>query len=414
MAGARPGRSRLSGRRPTPGRPRRMSPPPPAPPTTHLPAPERRALREVARTGEAEASVPWSLRVAAAWSWRLLLVAAGIIGIGAVLMRFSEVTIPLAIALLLTALLRPVITRLQKWGLPRGLAVAVGELGGLLLVGGVITLIGWQIASNWDDLVRQANAGYQRLLGWLSSGPLHIPTEQLTTWGTQIADWARRSPSLLAGYAARAGTSLGAFLAGMAIALFSLFFMLYDGRAMTRAGLGLLDPDDRPRTLRALHRGWDSLEAYVRATIVVAAADALPLFLLALILRVPMAAALAALVFLGAFVPIVGAFTAGSVAVLVALVTGGWLKALIMLIGIVVIQQVEGHVLQPLLMGRMVAIHPLGVLIAIALGITLGGIVGALIAVPVLAFAKAFVNGWRHHHDEGVDPAHAAPSASSP
>jgi predicted PurR-regulated permease PerM len=184
---------------------------------------------------------------------------------------------------------------------------------------------------------------------------------------------------------------VGHFLAGFAIALFTLFYFLYDGRGIFTFLLKFFPRTARARVDEAALKGWRSLSSYMRATILVAAVDGIGVLIVALILGVPVAPALAALVFIGAFIPLVGAFVSGFVAVVVALVALGWVQALIMLAGIIVVMQIEGHVLQPFLLGRAVKLHPLAVLLAIAIGIIVGGIVGALMAVPLLAFTKSFI-----------------------
>ncbi|MFP5283605.1 MAG: AI-2E family transporter, partial [Actinomycetes bacterium] len=178
---------------------------------------------------------------------------------------------------------------------------------------------------------------------------------------------------------------------GLAITIFALYYFLYDGRGIFRYLLVFFPRRVRERVDQAAWKGWRSLSSYVRATILVALADAIGVLIVALVLQVPLAPALAALVFLGAFIPLVGAFVSGFVAVGVALVALGWIQALIMLAGIILVMQLEGHVLQPFLLGRAVKLHPLAVLLAIAVGVLVAGIVGALLAVPLLAFTKSFI-----------------------
>src|SRR4029453_5475243 len=224
-------------------------------------------------------------------------------------------------------------------------------------------------------------------------GPLHISASWLdsSTWMSTITDFLKASGSTIAPYAAELGAGVGHFLAGLAIALFSLFYFIYDGRGIFTFVLRFFPRASRDRGDHAALRGWRSLSAYVWATIFVALADSIGVLIVALILGVPAAPALAALVFIGAFVPIVGALVSGSVAVLVPLFALGWVRGLIMLGGVILVMQVEGHVLQPFLLGRAVKLHPLAVVLAIAVGVIAAGIVGALLAVPVLAFPKAFV-----------------------
>jgi predicted PurR-regulated permease PerM len=209
--------------------------------------------------------------------------------------------------------------------------------------------------------------------------------------GDRIQDFLTESRSTIATYAAEIGTRVGHFLAGLAIALFSLFYFLYDGRGIFTFLLSFFPRESRARVDHAASNGWRALSGYVRATILVALSDAVGVLVAALIIGVPVAPALAALVFIGAFVPLVGAFVSGFVAVLVALVALGWVQALIMLGAIILVMQVEGHILQPFILGRAVKLHPLAVVLAIASGLVVAGIVGALLVVPLLAFTKTFV-----------------------
>jgi len=292
----------------------------------------------------------------------------------------------------LTALLSPIAVRLKSWRVPPVLAALISLLGGTVVVVGSLTLIGTLIAGQATTLATQAVSGVQKVLGWVSTGPLHIGDTQIKAWETQIQTWAKQSSRTIAGYAADIGTTIGHFLAGIAVAFFATFFFLFEGRTIWSFLLKLVPRVARRRTDEAARLGWSSLVAFVRATVVVALADAVGVLIVALILRVPVAPALAALVFFGAFVPIVGALVSGFVAVAVALVALGWVQALIMLAGVILVIEIEGHALQPFLMGRAVAIHPLAIILGIAIGIILGGIVGALLAVPVLAFGRTFIS----------------------
>jgi putative heme transporter len=351
---------------------------------------------------ELNALVPRGLQVAAAWSWRVILVVALLWGIVWLAGYLSEVLIPVAVAILLTALMLPVARRLVKWGLPRAAATAITVLGAVAAIIGVLIVIGGQIAGQGGELSTNVVNGFNQLSNWLNNGPLtnwlrngplHLNAAWLdsSTWVTKITDFLKASGSTIATYAAEFGASVGHFLAGLALALFSLFYFIYDGRGIFSFVLNFVPRASRDRVDQAAMRGWGSLASYVRATILVALTDSIGVLIVALILGVPVAPALAALVFLGAFVPIVGALVSGSVAVLVALVALGWPQALIMLGGVILVMQIEGHILQPFLLGRAVKLHPLAVLIAIAIGIIAAGIVGALLAVPLLAFTKSFV-----------------------
>jgi putative heme transporter len=374
-----------------------------APPMTELEPPDETTVI-TPNAAERSAAVPRGLEIAAAWSWRVILVVVVLWGIIWMARYLSEVVIPVVVAILLTALMLPVADALRKgrWGLPRAAATAITVIGSVALIVGALILIGGQIAGQGSELSNNVVNGFNKLSDWLNNGPLtewlrngplHINAAWLdsSTWVTRITDFLRESGSTIATYAAEFGAQVGHFLAGFALALFALFYFIYDGRGIFSFLLKFFPRTSRDRVDQAAIRGWRSLSSYVRATILVALVDSIGVLIVALILGVPVAPALAALVFIGAFIPIVGALVSGSVAVLVALVALGWVQALIMLGGVILVMQIEGHVLQPFLLGRAVKLHPLAVLISIAIGIIVGGIVGALLAVPLLAFTKSFV-----------------------
>lgn len=350
---------------------------------------DTRAEDDQPGSGNAE-GVPRGLVIAAAWSWRLIIVGILVYAVGSGVRHVSEVIVPISVATLLAALLSPVSNRLKRWGLPRGLAVAISVVGGLALVAGTLTLVGTQIASQSSQLVEQVVKGFNQVVSWVEDGPLQLQVPW-DDYVNRLQDFLLDSQTEIATYAADIGTQVGHFLAGFAIAIFALFYFLYDGRRIWSFLLNFVPRNARARADHAARRGWVSLVSYVRATILVALVDAIGVLIVALVLQVPVAPALATLVFLGAFIPLVGAFVSGFVAVIVALVTLGWVQALIMLAGIIVVMQLEGHILQPFLLGRAVKLHPLAVLLGIAIGIIVGGIVGALMSIPLLAFAKTFV-----------------------
>ena len=344
-------------------------------------------------TPQFDRAVPPGLQIAASWAWRVLLVVATIALLSWLARYLSQVFVPVAVAILLAALLSPVSNKLSSWGLARGAATAITVLGGMAVIAGALTLIGTQIASQASTLSTSVVDGLNQLTAYLRSTPLPINDSWFSAseWGNRISDFLRESQSSLATTAAEFGARVGHFLAGFAIAIFSLFYFLYDGRGIFTFLLNFFPRESRSRVDEAARKGWRSLSSYVRATILVALVDGIGVLIVALIIGVPVAPALAALVFIGAFIPLVGAFVSGFVAVVVALVALGWVQALVMLAGIIVVMQIEGHVLQPFLLGRAVKLHPLAVLLAIAIGIIVAGIVGALMAVPLLAFTKSFI-----------------------
>lgn len=345
---------------------------------------------QVPDAGRAD-GVPQGVRTAAGWSWRLLVIGALCYAIARVLGGISEVTIPVAVALMLTAAMWSLAGWLERHHIRRGIASAICLLALVIVVGGIFTLVGAQIAGQWEELYNQSFDSARQLLNWLDDGPLHIGSDQLDQWMSQVETWAKGSQGRIAGWAAAAGTGVGHFVAGLLISLFATFFFIYQG---TQFGdkLSLLVPrSSRARILDAAKRGWVALVAYVRAAVIVAFVDGLGAGIGAAVIGSSVAVAIGALTFVLAFIPIAGALIAGIVAVAVVLVTLGWVKAIIMLIIFVGVMEIEAHVLQPFLLGKAVSIHPLAVLLGIAIGASQAGIVGALFAIPLVAFGFAFV-----------------------
>jgi len=353
-----------------------------------------------------DAAVPRGLRLAAAWSWRLLLVAAVIAVIGLVAVRLSEVVMPLFAAFLLTAALEPLNRWLVSKRWPGWLAALVCVLFLVIVVGGLLSLVTAQIVTQAPELGKQLAAGFQELLGWLNSGPLHLSTDQVTAWMNNLGDLVGQQGSNIAGFLAAAGGTIGRFVTGAILALFALFFFLKDGRRFARTVLGWIPSRVQRRVGGAAVNGWSSMVSYVRAAVAVAAMDAFGVGLGAVLLGSSLWVAIMALTFVCAFVPMLGALVAGGVGVLVVLATLGWIKALIMLGVFVVVLEVEVHVGQPLLMGRAVDIHPLVVLVSIAIGLTLAGIPGGVFAIPLVALVNGVITE--------VTRARTAPAAASP
>ena len=345
------------------------------------------------RQPEPGSRVPQGLRTAADWSWRVLVVAAVVALLWWLLTYFSAVSVPVAVAVLLTALLTPLNRLLRGWKWHPAMAAAACLLVMVLIVVGVIAAIGAQVVREWPQLWDKALAGFGTFVNWLATGPLHIEQAQLDTYFTQFTDWVNASRADLAAVAAHAGVGVGHFFAGLAIALIATFFFLASGRGIWASITRLVPRHYLLATGRAADRGWASLVSYMRAQVLVALVDALGILIGALALRLPMPWALFALTFVAAFVPVVGAVLAGTVACALALVTYGPVSALIMLAITVFVMEAEGHFLQPILLGRAVSLHPLAVLLGLAVGATIAGIVGALLVIPVLAFSVAFIRG---------------------
>ena len=343
--------------------------------------------------------VPLTLRNAAEWSWRFLLVAAAVLVILKGLTILSQIVVPLLIALLLAALLQPLFTSLAR-GVPRTLAAGLTVLALVLVLSGAFTIIGRTLSDGLGDVTDQVLQGIEEVRAWVRD-TFGITNVQLD----EYIDQARETVTSNAGEGVgpmltTVGLTAGHFIAGFFIALFALFFFLYDGHRIWSWAIRFFPRSTRTGVDEAGHIAWGQLSAFTRATVIVALVDAVGITLVAVLLDVPFPAIIFLLVFIGAFIPIIGAGISGTVAVLLALVAQGPITALLMLAGVIGVQQIESHLLQPLLLGRVMKLHPLGVILAIAAGVVLAGITGALIAVPVVAVLNAV--GKYYFADEDV------------
>jgi predicted PurR-regulated permease PerM len=352
------------------------------------------------------AHVPWGVDLAAAWAWRFLVIAAAGYIIASVVGHLLVIVLPVVIALFIAALVEPLVSWLERRGLPRGAATGLVVVTGIASVVGLLFLAGNQVANGAQDLADSVSEGFAQIVDWLKTGPLHVSDKELN-------DYLDRAQEALSNFAQEGnylsrvgeiGTVVGHLLAGFFIVLFSSYFFLADGQRIWSWFVRL-----SPRASRVLVDGsgkvaWVSLTQFVRATVIVAATDAVGIMIVAAVLGVPFVMAIGVLVFLGAFVPMVGATVAGTVAILVALVDQGPITALFMLGGVILVQQIEGHVLQPFLMGRFVSVHPLGVIIAIGVGVIVAGVPGALMAVPLAATVNAVAQHLAANTRPGDDP----------
>lgn len=333
--------------------------------------------------------VPAAYRAAAAWSWRTLVIAAAIALIGFVLWQVRVVVFAIAVAALLAALLQPAVMWLRRLRLHRGLAAAVVFVAFLVLVSGVLTLVGDAVGNQFEEVVERAGEGLTELQAWFAGPPFYLTDEQIQMWVDRIIEAiGQDEQSLTAGAVAGAAAAVE-FLSGLVIALFALLMFLYDGPGIWRWAVGLFPRGSRERVDGAGNQAWTTLTSYIRGQSLIAVFDGFFITIMLWILGVPLALALGVLVFFGAYIPLIGAIVAGAAAVLVALVANGLVTAVIVLIGIIVIQQVEGNVFAPLVLGKMARIHPLAVVLAITLGLLVAGILGGIVAVPLVAMANS-------------------------
>lgn len=337
----------------------------------------------------ADQSVTPLVRKAAAWSWRLLVIFGAVLTLLWLILKLEILFVPVALATILAALLMPVVDFLDKRGAPRGGAVALVLLSGFALFGGLLTFVVTQFVDGAPALVSQVSTSIEGVGKWLTDGPLQVSDQQINkARDTAIDALQSNQEKLTSGALSTAGT-LTEILTGALLVLFTLIFLLHGGRNIFGFVTKVFPAHVRDRVRDSGRAGFRSLIGYVRATFLVALVDAVGIGVGLAIMGVPLALPLASLVFMGAFVPLVGAVLTGFLAVVVALIAKGWIYALIALGLIIAVQQLEAHVLQPLVMGRAVSIHPLAIVLAIAGGAVLAGIVGALLAVPALAFLNS-------------------------
>jgi predicted PurR-regulated permease PerM len=370
--------------------------------TEESPVADNRVTEEVSSTvpgdhlvaastrGPVDLGVTPAMQIASAWAWRFLVIVAAVAVIGYGMRYVSEVLVPVVVGVLLTALLVPVTNGLQRLRMPRGPAAGITVLGTVVVVAGLLTLVGAQIVVGFSDLSTQVREGIRELRDMVRFN-LNISDQQITDAFNQLRD-SITSGGALGQRAAEVGTTATHLVAGLFIALFCLFFFLYQGDQIWAWLVRLFPLQARAKVDSSGRKAWVSLTAFVRATIVVAAVDAVGIAFGAAALGLPLVSAIGILVFVASFVPVVGALVSGAVAVLVALVAKGPLVAVLMLAIVIAVQQLEAHVLQPFLLGRAVSVHPLAVILAIATGVVVAGIVGALVAVPAAAVLNTVIN----------------------
>ncbi len=362
--------------------------------------------------GALEGTVPPGMVIAGAWAWRLLAIAAVIGVLVWLVMQLRDIIIPLLVAILLAALLVPFSNFLQRNRWPKWLAVAISEIGVLAIVTGLIWLVVTQVRAGFPDLQRRTMQQFDLFTEWLNDSPLDITDADLNEYVDQAVQAVQSNASTIATGALSVGSTAGHFAAGFLLVLFATLFILIDGRGIWNWVVRLFPKRARVAVNGSGEAGWHTLTTFVKVQIFVAFVDAVGIGLGAWILGLffggfPLVIPIAVAVFLGSFVPVVGAVVTGAFAVVVALVFLGPLPALIMLGIVLLVQQIEGHILQPLIMGAAVRVHPLAVVLAVAAGGFLAGIPGTLFAVPIVAVLNVMVKyiasgAWRvnAHPDE--------------
>lgn len=364
------------------------------------------ALRDRSRvvSSPESSAVPRGLRVATAYSWRFLVVAAAI-GVGVwLVIQLKLLVIPLLVAILITALLWPAFSWMLRHRVPRWAAIVISIIGTLAIVSGLLWLVVWQVSRQWASVQASTVVAIEQFRQYLVDGPLHLTATQIDDLLAQAWSLVQEQGQALWSGALAIGTTLGHVGVGALLSLFILLCLLADGGGIWKWTVRLFPERARQPVDGAARSGWVMVVNYARTQLLVATIDAIGIGLGAFLLGVPLAIPVAVLVFLGAFVPIVGAVVTGAVAVFLALVYNGPLIALWMLIIVLGVQQIEGHVLQPLLMGSAVKVHPLAVVLVVAGGAMIAGIPGALFAVPLAAFVNVVAVYLGSREWEGGSP----------
>ncbi|MFD4634703.1 AI-2E family transporter [Streptomyces sp. NPDC058284] len=369
--------------------------------TEHVPPPPAYAPAIAARP-DPVASIPWGMRVAAEAGWRLLVLAGTLWVLMKVISAVQLVVLAFVAALLFTALLQPTVARLRRLGLPRGLATAVTAILGFVIMGLVGWFVVWQVMENADELSRQVQGGIEDLRKWLLNSPFHVTEDQINDIAKSLRDAVGSNTEELTSAGLEGVTVIVEMLTGILLAMFSTLFLLYDGKRIWQWFLKLMPAQARPGIAGAGPRAWRTLTAYVRGTVIVALIDAIFIGLGIYFLGVPMAVPLAVIIFLAAFVPLVGAVVSGALAVVVALVTQGVFTAVMALAVVLAVQQIEGHILQPFILGRAVRVHPLAVILSVAAGGMVAGVGGAVVAVPLVAVTNTVVGYLRAYSREAA------------
>lgn len=339
------------------------------------------------------------LKGAAAWSWRLLLVLAALAVLLWLVGQLWVGVLPVLMAILISTILWPISTWLKDHGWPSALAAVTVLVGSLAAVVGVFVAIAPTVIEQGQIIIQQAGEGLQVMLDWLSGPPLNLQNEQVTEYVDQATAWLQDQSNQIAGGVISGAMTVGSILVSIVMTLAFTFFILKDGQRFGPWVRRVAGPTAGMHLTEAFARIWKTVGGFFKAQAAVSAVDAIFIGLGLLILGVPMAFVLAIITFFAGFIPIVGAFTAGALAVLVALVSEGFTTAIWVLLIVLAVQQIEGNVLQPVLQSKAMDLHPALILLVVAAGATRFGIVGAFLAVPVTAAFVSVIRYGSEHLD---------------
>ncbi|MFF3960538.1 AI-2E family transporter [Streptomyces griseorubiginosus] len=381
----------------------RSAVPPVRKPKRPVGAASREPVVLVPRPDPAQA-VPWGVRVAAEAGWRLLILAGTVWVLMRIISSVQLVVFAFVVALLITALLQPTVARLRRHGVPRGPATALTAILGFVVIGLMGWFVTWQVMENIDNLSDQIQSGIDDLRNWLLKSPFHVTDKQINQIAKNLREAVGANTDQITSAGLEGVQVVVEALTGILLTFFSTLFLLYDGRRIWEWTLKLVPAAARPAVAGAGPRAWRTLTAYVRGTVLVALIDAVFIGIGIYFLKVPMAVPLAVFIFLFSFIPLVGAVASGALAVLVALVTQGVFTAVMTLAVVLAVQQIEGHILQPFILGRAVRVHPLAVVLTVATGGMVAGIGGAVVAVPLVAVTNTVVSYLKAYAEDQSPP----------
>jgi putative heme transporter len=345
--------------------------------------------------------IPRLLVAASEVSWRLIVCTAAAAIVVYALTRVGFALIPVFVALLLSTLFVPPARALHRRGVPQALATTLVFVFGLLVIGGTVALLAAPVATEFEALGDRVREGADEVGAYLADLPLGLDERQIQEQIDQLDDRIRENQTSIQSGVVAGATAAGQFLAGLTICLIVLFFFVKDGAKMWRWFVRLWPETRRPALDELGQRSWKVLGAYVRGVVLVATIDAIGIGLALWLIGVPLVLPLAVITFVLAFVPLIGAFVAGAAAALVALVAVGPVAALLVIGAVLIVQQLEGNVLYPLIVGKTVDLHPVAILLAVTVGGLLYGIVGAALAVPIATVIAATISVVDRHSVHG-------------
>jgi predicted PurR-regulated permease PerM len=365
------------------------------------------------RRDDAIEAVSWPVRIAAAWSWRLLIIGAAVYVLVQIFFKVELVAFSFVIALFFTAVLHPLELTLRRLPGPRSVSALLALLIGLAVLSGIGMFVSWQISSHSAELGDQVTNFVTKTRNWLQTGPLHLKSADLNTITDNITKTIKNNQgTLISGAIATVRTVVEA-LGALLLILLSTFFLLRDGDQIWQWTIRLFPRAAHARVDLAGRAGWRTLGGYMRGQVLIALFHGVSVMIVLFVLRIPLAAALGVLIFLGSFVPLIGLTVTGALCVAVALLEHGVTAAIVVAVAIIVLVQLEAHLLQPWIMSRSVEVHPLAIALSVLTGTLLAGIVGALLAVPLVAFLNSTIHALHSSTAELVADAGGVPKTTN-